>query len=254
MLTRSASGFAIVVVTFVLSIAGAPPAQVQACAAAPAAPQTPSELTANDLRGRPYTRPARRDAAWARRKAGPDRLLAPFARSRQADWQPWQGRAQFCAAVQRSGTTCAAATARTTRSIRRRCASSAAYRVTTAAAFRSRSCTRRSGSRRSISTTRTGGYRSTRTCEHPENPEPRYFGHAIAHWDDVTLVIETTGLRDSARDRIWLDENGNPTSDQTRVTERWTRPDFHHLNLADDGVRPEVLHPPVHLHANVGAW
>ena len=53
-------------------------------------------------------RPARRDAARARRKTGPDRLLAPFARSRQADWQPWQGRAQFCAAVQRSGTTCAA--------------------------------------------------------------------------------------------------------------------------------------------------
>ncbi len=33
------------------------------------------------------------------------------------------------------------------------------------------------------------------------------------------------------KDRIWLDENGNPTSDQTQVIERWTRPDFHHFHL-----------------------
>jgi hypothetical protein len=66
---------------------------------------------------------------------------------------------------------------------------------------------------------------------HPATPEPRYFGHAIARWDGDTLVIETVGLRDSARDKIWLDENGNPTSDQTRVVERWTRPDYHHITL-----------------------
>jgi hypothetical protein len=60
---------------------------------------------------------------------------------------------------------------------------------------------------------------------------PKYFGTATAHWDDTTLVIETRGLRDSAHDRIWLDENGNPTSDQTAVVERWTRPDYHHLHV-----------------------
>ncbi len=66
---------------------------------------------------------------------------------------------------------------------------------------------------------------------HPATPDKRYFGHAIAHWEGDTLVIETVGLRDSVKDFAWLDENGNPTSDQTRVTERWTRPDFHHLVL-----------------------
>jgi hypothetical protein len=65
----------------------------------------------------------------------------------------------------------------------------------------------------------------------PANPEPLYFGNSIAHWEGDTLVIETTGLKDSSRDRIWLDENGNPTSDQTRVLERWSRPDFHHLQI-----------------------
>lgn len=66
---------------------------------------------------------------------------------------------------------------------------------------------------------------------HPENPDPRYFGHAIAHWEGEELVIETRGLRDSSKDYIWLDENGNPTSDQTVVVERWSRPDYNHLRL-----------------------
>jgi len=60
---------------------------------------------------------------------------------------------------------------------------------------------------------------------------PTYFGTAVAHWEGDTLVIETSHLRDSAHDKIWLDENGNPTSDQTHVIERWTRPDYHHLHL-----------------------
>jgi hypothetical protein len=57
-------------------------------------------------------------------------------------------------------------------------------------------------------------------------------------------VIETVGLRDSSRDRIWLDENGNPTSDQTRVTERWTRPDFHHITLAMTVTDPKYYTRP----------
>jgi hypothetical protein len=65
----------------------------------------------------------------------------------------------------------------------------------------------------------------------PSNPSPTYFGTSIARWESDTLVIETTGLRDSSHDKIWLDENGNPTSNQTRVVERWTRTDYHHLHL-----------------------
>lgn len=67
--------------------------------------------------------------------------------------------------------------------------------------------------------------------QHDADPEPRYFGHAIGRWDGDTLVIETVGLKDSSKDRIWLDENGNPTSDRTHVVERWSRPDFHHIRL-----------------------
>jgi hypothetical protein len=60
-----------------------------------------------------------------------------------------------------------------------------------------------------------------------------YFGTNVAYWDGDTLVIETTGLRDSSFEKIWLDENGNPTSDQTTVVERWSRPDYHHLQLEE---------------------
>lgn len=67
--------------------------------------------------------------------------------------------------------------------------------------------------------------------KHAQSLEPLYFGNSIARWEGEALVIETRGLKDSAKERIWLDENGNPTSDQTHVIERWTRPDHHHLHL-----------------------
>jgi hypothetical protein len=60
---------------------------------------------------------------------------------------------------------------------------------------------------------------------------PSYFGSTAAHWEADALVLETIRLHDSSHDRIWLDENGNPTSDRTHVTEIWTRPDYHHLRL-----------------------
>ena len=80
----------------------------------------------------------------------------------------------------------------------------------------------------------------------PPGPKTRrtYFGTSIAKWDGDTLVIETSGLRDSAHDRIWLDENGNPTSDQTRVVERWSRPDFHHLRLEMTVTDPKYYSRP----------
>jgi len=30
--------------------------------------------------------------------------------------------------------------------------------------------------------------------ELPDNPEPRYYGHSVGHWDGDTLVVETVGL------------------------------------------------------------
>ncbi|PZQ58261.1 MAG: hypothetical protein DI570_18195 [Phenylobacterium zucineum] len=68
--------------------------------------------------------------------------------------------------------------------------------------------------------------------KHPATLEPSYFGTGIAHWEGDVLVIETRGLRDSSKDKIWLDENGDPTSDETTVVERWSRPNYHTLQLS----------------------
>jgi hypothetical protein len=80
-------------------------------------------------------------------------------------------------------------------------------------------------------------------------PDPRaprrYFGTAAARWEGDTLVIETIRLFDSSHDRIWLDENGNPTSDDTRVIERWTRPDRHHLKLSMRVEDPRYYSRPI---------
>lgn len=63
------------------------------------------------------------------------------------------------------------------------------------------------------------------------DPDPRYLGNAIGHWEGDTLVIESRGFKDSADGRFWLDDNGNPQSASARVVERWSRPDKHRLNL-----------------------
>jgi hypothetical protein len=61
--------------------------------------------------------------------------------------------------------------------------------------------------------------------------DPRYLGNAIGRWDGDTLVIESAGFHDSSEGNVWLDDNANPISAQATLVERWTRPDFHHLNL-----------------------
>ena len=61
--------------------------------------------------------------------------------------------------------------------------------------------------------------------------DPHFLGNAVGHWEGDTLVIESNGFKDSADGRLWLDDNANPQSGESRVVERWTRPDAQHLNL-----------------------
>lgn len=81
--------------------------------------------------------------------------------------------------------------------------------------------------------------------ERDPEEDPRYLGNAIGHWDGETLVIESSGFKDSADGKFWLDDNGNPQSSTARVVERWTRPDFHHLNLELTYTDPEYYSEPV---------
>jgi len=54
----------------------------------------------------------------------------------------------------------------------------------------------------------------------PDDPDPRWYGYSVGHWeDDYTFVINSNGTDD----RTWLDNAGNPHSDQLKVEERWHR-------------------------------
>jgi hypothetical protein len=61
----------------------------------------------------------------------------------------------------------------------------------------------------------------------PEDPVPTYDGYSVGKWDRDTLVIESTGFNSG----IWLDEAGNPLSEQARITERLRRQDFGHMTV-----------------------
>jgi hypothetical protein len=56
----------------------------------------------------------------------------------------------------------------------------------------------------------------------PKDPNPTWNGYSVGHWEGDTLVIETIGFRDD----LWLDAAGNPLTEQGKMTERITRPNY----------------------------
>jgi hypothetical protein len=54
-----------------------------------------------------------------------------------------------------------------------------------------------------------------------------WMGYSTGHWEGDTFVAETTGFNGKA----WLDQLGRPSTDQLRVTERFTRTHFGHLSI-----------------------
>jgi hypothetical protein len=65
------------------------------------------------------------------------------------------------------------------------------------------------------------------------NPDPEtragaWFGYSIGKWEGDTFVAETAGFNDKS----WLDDSGHPHSDAMRVTERFRRRDFGHMDIA----------------------
>jgi hypothetical protein len=56
----------------------------------------------------------------------------------------------------------------------------------------------------------------------PKDPEPRWYGYSVGHWEgDDTFVVETVGMDE----RTWLDNAGDPHSGDMRVEERYHRAD-----------------------------
>jgi hypothetical protein len=79
----------------------------------------------------------------------------------------------------------------------------------------------------------------------PKDPQPTWLGYSVGHWEGKTLVVETTGFNGLA----WLDTGkGHPQSEVARVTERFTRRDFGHMDLDVTIDDPKYYAKPWHAH------
>jgi len=61
----------------------------------------------------------------------------------------------------------------------------------------------------------------------PKDPDPSWVGHSVGRWQGDALVVETGGFTE----RSWLDGIGHPRSESMRITERYRRRDFGHMDL-----------------------
>ena len=60
-----------------------------------------------------------------------------------------------------------------------------------------------------------------------KDADPWWYGYSTGHWEGDTLVVETTGFRDD----VWLDVEGSPLTSSGKMTERFRRPNFGHLEI-----------------------
>jgi hypothetical protein len=61
----------------------------------------------------------------------------------------------------------------------------------------------------------------------PDDPNPTWFGYSTGKWDGDSFVVQTAGFNDKG----WLDNNGKPATELLRVTERFRRKDFGHMDI-----------------------
>ena len=86
----------------------------------------------------------------------------------------------------------------------------------------------------------------------PKDPVPSWQGTSGGRWQGQTLVVETVGFNG----RSWLDVFGHPRSESMRLTERYTRRDFGHMEVEmtfDDPkyyIRPFTVKLPMRLIAD----
>ena len=69
---------------------------------------------------------------------------------------------------------------------------------------------------------------------------PAYFGYSVGHWEGDTLVVETSGFNNKTP----LDAMGRPHGERLRITERFHRRDFGHLDLETTFDDPQFYTKP----------
>lgn len=61
----------------------------------------------------------------------------------------------------------------------------------------------------------------------PKDPNPAWLGYSVGRWEGDAFVVDSAGFNDT----VWLDNAGRPATEQLRVTERFVRRDFGHMDI-----------------------
>jgi hypothetical protein len=56
---------------------------------------------------------------------------------------------------------------------------------------------------------------------------PSWMGYSVGHWEGDDFVVETSGINE----KVFIDTNGHPHTDALKVTERFHRKDFGHMEV-----------------------
>jgi len=74
----------------------------------------------------------------------------------------------------------------------------------------------------------------------PKDPNPTWLGYSVGRWEGDTLVVTSAGFNDKG----WLDTAGHPSSESLRITERFRRRDFGHMDFEITIDDPKVFTKP----------
>ncbi len=74
------------------------------------------------------------------------------------------------------------------------------------------------------------------------DPLPTWTGYSVGRWDGDTLVVESNGYND----KTWLHARGLPHTEGLRVTERYHRSDFGHIQVEVAYEDPGAFESPLH--------
>jgi hypothetical protein len=61
----------------------------------------------------------------------------------------------------------------------------------------------------------------------PKDPNPAWLGYSVGRWEGDAFVVNSAGFNDN----VWLDNAGRPATEHLKVTERFLRRDFGHMDI-----------------------
>lgn len=79
------------------------------------------------------------------------------------------------------------------------------------------------------------------------DPLPIWMGYSVGRWEGDTLVVESNGYND----KTWLHRDGLSHTEALRITERYRRPDYGHLELEVVYDDPGTFDGPVHANISM---